>query len=81
MQVFQTAGGGAQEAGACLATFAQVKHDQKDGVSVLLLSPDGSRLYSGASDGTVAAWRIAWQAAPAAAGGGGSAGGFRRGFL
>ena len=46
---------------------------------MLLFSPDGSRLYSGASDGTVAAWRIAWQAAPAAAGGGGSAGGFRRG--
>ena len=74
-QVFQAAGGGGgHEAGACLASLAQLGYHQKGGLCCLAFSPDGSSLYSGASDGTVAAWRLRWrEAAPAA--------GLRRGWL
>ena len=73
MQVFQTTGGGGHEAGDCLVTFAQLGFDQKAGMTALAFSPDGSTLFSGASDGTVAAWRLKWQAR--------ARGGIRKGFL
>lgn len=46
--------------GECLATFAQLAADCRGDTSALVLSLDGSVLYSGASDGTVAAWKIQW---------------------
>ena len=73
-QVFQTGAGGGREAGTSLASFAQLRYDQKAGMSALLFSPDGSTLYSGASDGTVAAWRLGLKAAR-------NPGGMRKGFL
>ncbi len=79
LQIFQTAGGGGREAGACLVSFAQLRYDQKAGMSALLFSPDGDTLYSGASDGTVAAWQLRWR--EVAAGSGALGGGLRRGFL
>ena len=78
-QLFQTADGGGREAGDCLASFVQLKFDQKGGTSALLFSPDGSTLYSGASDGTLAAWKLSWKEAPPA--GRPGSGGLRRGFL
>ena len=76
MQLFQTGAGKGHEAGTCLASFAQLRYDQKAGMSALLFSGDGSILYSGASDGTVAAWRLGWRAGQA-----GGTGTLRRGFL
>lgn len=58
MQVFDTEGTHDTDAGKCLATFAQLGFLDKGDVSSLLFSPDGQRLYSGASDGTVAAWKL-----------------------
>lgn len=75
MQVFDTKGTDDTDAGKCLATFAQHKSLEKGGVSSLLFSPDGRRLYSGASDGTVAAWKL--NAVLRSAG----QGGIRSGFL
>lgn len=77
MQVFQTRSRQGQEAGACLVTFAQLGFNEKGAVSALAFSADGSTLYSGASDGSVAAWRLSWAVPPAD----GKAGGFRRGFF
>lgn len=75
--MFQTGSGGGREAGSCLASVAQLGYHQKGGISALLFSSTGGVLYSGASDGTVAVWRLGWRD-PAAAG---SGAGFRRGFL
>lgn len=75
LQVFQAGSGGSHEAGASLASLAQLGYHQRGGVSSLLFSPDGATLYSGASDGTLAAWRLRWRDAP------GGGGGLRRGFL
>ncbi|PRW56987.1 WD40 repeat-containing [Chlorella sorokiniana] len=80
IKVFQTASGGGRDAGDCLITFAQLGYRDKGGISALLFSPDASILYSGASDGTLAAWHLRWSEPPAAAGGS-TAGGLRRGFL
>ncbi len=41
-----------------MATFAQLAPGENGNVSALLYSLDGSVLYSGASDGTVAAWKL-----------------------
>lgn len=79
LQIFQTASGGGREAGACLVSFAQLRYDQKAGMGALLFSPDGTTLYSGASDGTLAAWQLRWR--EVAAGSGAPGGGLRRGFL
>lgn len=77
LQVFQTRSWQGREAGSCLATFAQLGYTQKGAVSALAFSRDGRFLYSGASDGTLAAWRLNWvDPAPA-----GSSAGFRRGFF
>ena len=46
------------DAGKCLVTFAQLGYREKGDVSALVISSDGQRLYSGASDGSVAAWRL-----------------------
>ncbi len=80
-QVFQTGGGGGRDAGDCLATFAQLGYRDKGGISALLFSPDARTLYSGASDGTLAAWHLRWSEPAAAGAGGSTAGGLRRGFL
>lgn len=77
IKLFQAGGGGGREAGACLASFAQLGYHTRGAVTALLFSPDGATLYSGASDGTLAGWRLAWRE-PAGAGAGGS---LRRGFL
>lgn len=61
---------------ACAATFAQLGFDQRGDVSAVAFSRDGATLYSGASDGSVAAWGLRWEA-----GGGGRPAGLRRGFL
>ena len=45
-------------AGECLVTFAQLKHDQRGGITALAFSEDGNVLYTAASDGTVAAWAL-----------------------
>ncbi|KAL4452365.1 hypothetical protein ABPG75_008027 [Micractinium tetrahymenae] len=79
IKVFQTGSGGGREAGACLVSFAQLRYDQKAGMSALLFSPDGGTLYSGASDGTLAAWQLHWR--EVAQGSGAPGGGLRRGFL
>jgi len=62
--------------GGCLATFAHLGYDQKGDTSALAFSADGATLFSGASDGSVAAWALRWaeQGSVAAAG-------LRRGFL
>lgn len=57
-----------------MASLAQLGYHQKGGLCSLAFSADGASLYSGASDGTVAAWRLRWREA---AGGGG----LRRGWL
>lgn len=77
-QVFQTGGGSGRDAGACVASFAQLGYHAKGGISALLFSADGATLYSGASDGTLAGWRLSWREA---AGGAAAARGLRRGFL
>ena len=56
--MFDTEGSHDTDAGKCLATFAQLGFHDKGDVSSLVFSPDGQRLYSGASDGTVAAWKL-----------------------
>ena len=76
-QVFQTRGGQGREAGACLATFAQLGYHDKGAVSALAFSRDGRFLYSGASDGTLAAWRLSWEEAVPA----GRGAGLRKGFF
>jgi hypothetical protein len=60
--------------GACAATFAHLAFDARGDVSALAVAPDGRAVFSGASDGSVAAWALRWVAAPPAAG-------LRRGFL
>lgn len=80
-QVFQTASGGGRDAGDCLATLAQLGYHDKGGISALLFSPDAGTLYSGASDGTLAAWRLRWSEPAAASAGTTTTGGLRRGFL
>jgi hypothetical protein len=60
--------------GACAATFAHLAFDARGDVSALAVSPDGRAVFSGASDGSVAAWALRWGAAPPPAG-------LRRGFL
>ena len=76
LKLFRTSGAGGHEAGACLASVAQLGYHQKGGLSSLTFAADGATLYSGASDGTVAAWSLAWRDAP-----GSSRASFRRGFL
>jgi WD40 repeat protein len=63
--------------GACLATLAHLLHDQKGDISALEFSGNGCVLFSGASDGTVAAWSIERGDAPAVV----SCTGLCRGFL
>ena len=46
--------------GSCLATFAHLGYDQRGGLTALAFSPGGEILYSGASDGSVAAWALEW---------------------
>ena len=58
LQVFDTEGVHPGDAGTCLATFAQLGFHEHGDISSLLFSPDASVLYSGASDGTVAAWKL-----------------------
>ena len=74
VQLFQTCAAGGREAGTCLASFAQLRREQKGGLSALAFSPDGGTLFSGASDGSVAAWRMLGRQE-------GEDGGLRRGFL
>jgi hypothetical protein len=77
MQVFQTRSWQGREAGTCLATFAQLGFNEKGAVSALAFSRDGRYLYSGASDGTLAAWRLDWvEPTPP-----GRGTGFRKGFF
>lgn len=57
-QVFDTEGTFSMDAGKCLATLAHLGFQGKGDVSVLVFSADGQHLYSGASDGTVVAWKI-----------------------
>ena len=57
-QVFDTEGVQPADAGTCLATFAQLSAGEHGDVGALMFSPDGLVLYSGASDGTVAAWKL-----------------------
>jgi hypothetical protein len=57
-----------------LATFAQLAYKQKGSQTALAFSPDGTMLFSGASDGTIAAWQVCWKGPQ-------SAGGFRAGFF
>ena len=66
-QVFDTEGLQPADAGTCLATFAQLGFRDHGDISALLFSPDASVLYSGASDGTVAAWTLSLMEQPAAA--------------
>jgi len=75
VQVFDTEGLQPADAGTCLATFAQLGFREHGDISALLFSPDASVLYSGASDGTVAAWKLNLTEQPAAARS------IRRGFL
>lgn len=77
LQVFQTRSASGREAGACLATFAQLGYNEKGSVSALAFSQDGRYLYSGASDGTLAAWRLDWVDSAAL----GVGKGIRKGFL
>jgi hypothetical protein len=56
--VFETRGLSHRDAGNCLGTFAQFGFLDHGDISALKLSPDASVLYSGASDGTVAAWSL-----------------------
>ncbi|GAB4818826.1 hypothetical protein N2152v2_005872 [Parachlorella kessleri] len=77
IKVFQTRSRQGREAGTCLATFAQLGFTQKGAVSALAFSHDGRYLYSGASDGTLAKWRLEWvEPVPA-----GRGAGLRKGFL
>ena len=62
------------DVGKCLATFVQLGYQEKGDVSALVFSADGQRLYSGASDGTVAAWSISTRIDT-------PPGGMRQGFL
>ena len=75
VQVFDTDGSHSKVAGKCLATFAHLGFNDKGDTSALVFSPDGQRLYSGASDGTVAAWKLSVSAEPA------GQTGLRHGFL
>eukprot|EP00887_Chlorella_sp_A99_P002098 scaffold21.g2098.t1 len=77
IKLFQTAAGAGREAGDCLATVAHLGYDDKGDVSALAFSRDGATLYSGASDGSLAAWRLAWRAPQGAA----ARRGLRTGFL
>ena len=79
--MFQTSSGSGRDAGDCLVTFTQLGYHDKGGISSLLFSPDGGTLYSGASDGTLAAWRLRWSEPAADSAKGSTAGGLRRGFL
>lgn len=79
--MFQTSSGGGRDAGDCLVTFAQLGYHDRGGISSLLFSPDGDTLYSGASDGTVAAWHLRWSEPAAGGAKGSTAGGLRLGFL
>ena len=74
IKAFLTGPTAGKDAGTCLATFSQLP-DQKGDVSALLFSSDGGVLYSGASDGSSAAWRLRW-GTPAH-----KDSGLRRGFL
>ena len=75
IKAFLTGPTAGKDAGTCLATFSQLLPDQKGDVSALLFSSDGGVLYSGASDGSTAAWRLR-RGAPA-----GKDSGLQRGFL
>ena len=65
-QVFDTEGLQPADAGTCLATFVQLGFHQHGDISALLFLPDASVLYSGASDGTVAAWKLSLTTQPSA---------------
>lgn len=49
--------------GECLATFAQLGYDQRGGVTAVVVGHSGDVVYSAASDGTVAAWKLEWKLA------------------
>jgi WD40 repeat protein len=52
------------ENGECLATFAPLRFDQKGAVNALLFSHSDNEvlvLYSGCSDGSLAAWKLTWK--------------------
>lgn len=42
--------------GDCLATFSQIEPGKLGGITAVAFSPGGNILYSGASDGSLAAW-------------------------
>merc|ERR1712224_604494 len=44
--------------GTCVCTFSQLKYEEPGAITCLAFSEDSSVVYTGASDGTVAAWRI-----------------------
>ena len=77
IKLFQTHGGQGREAGACLDTFSHLAPEDKGDTTALVFSQDGTVLYSGASDGTLAAWQLTWRAAQPV----GKHAGLRKGFL
>ena len=68
----------ASRPGTCLATVAQLPFEQGGAIGSLAFAPGGARLYTGASDGTVAAWDLAEAEAEPAAG---QVGAIKKGFL
>lgn len=44
--------------GDCLATFSQLEPGKRGGITAIAFSPGGNILYSGASDGSLAAWAL-----------------------
>lgn len=58
LKAFQAVDGVGVRAGDCLATFAQLRYDEKGDVCALAFALDSRTLYSGASDGSIAAWHL-----------------------
>ena len=51
-------GHGGFRLGTCLCTFAQLRDEEPGAVSSVALAEGGKVVYTGASDGTVAAWEV-----------------------
>ena len=68
MQIFSTQG-------ECLATCAHLGHDTRGEMTALTFSSKSDRLFSAASDGSVAAWGLQLDAAKP------TVPGFKKGFM
>lgn len=66
-------GAGNSDAGQCLATFAHLNYTDKGDVTSVAVSADGKMVYTGSSDGSIAAWEMTTDVIPKA--------GIRKGFL